>query len=332
VLFLVPFTILSIRAEKPTRHTILLDHLVIASALGLWLFAQYARGSMVTALGHLRAFTLFEWWMLYFHWFLHGNTLFTMSPYGATLQRVVAHPALLVLQLAAAVLLARGLWPGRQRESRWTAIELGLHLGVVPLALLVLTLAGFDHLYMERYVIVALPFFAIALARGVATLPAGVLRTSAGALLVALGLAAYAALVREDVRWTVYKHNPDWQSAARFIDGLNTAGERPVLVGVIPLDDFHFHLRRQMGRRRPPFRWYDARNFDRFVARNTATRIIVVKNLAWSQGVDRVIDRALAHPHLRRASIERFKLVELHSFVPVAPPAAAAGPPAGPAP
>jgi hypothetical protein len=134
--------------------------------------------------------------------------------------------------------------------------------------------------------------------------------------LLVLSAVSYASLVREDVRWTVYKHNPDWRSAASAVRTRHNPGERQILFGVIPLDDFAFYLRHAMESDRPEMRWYDDRGFDRLVSSGMATQIVIVRNGAWASGVDRAINRAREDRRLRLAWHDRFKLVDLYTFVP----------------
>ena len=314
-IFLLPFTLLSLRAEKSIRRTIWLHHAVVVALLGLWLVLLLSRG-MGTWQRFARPFTIFEWWMLFFQWFLHGNTLWTVNPYSTTVDHLFANPVLLMVQLAALVLLVRGLWPDAARRPECRLIELGLYLAVQPLAMLVLTMAGRDRMYIERYVVAGLPFFAIAIARGASSISLPSLRTAATAGLLVLGVISYVGLLRKDVQWTVYKHNPDWQSAAKVLKTRDGPAERMILIGVVPLDDFAFYLRREMPVRQPPIQTDDAEGFEPFVTSGRATQIVVVRNRAWSNGVEKVVDRYRQDARLRLAWHDTFKLVDLYTFVP----------------
>src|SRR5262245_2648567 len=72
-LFLLPLTLMSLRLERWPRRRVLAVHAVIASALALALGIKYQLGHVITGQGFLRPFTPFEWWMLFFNWFLQGN-------------------------------------------------------------------------------------------------------------------------------------------------------------------------------------------------------------------------------------------------------------------
>lgn len=315
VLLLVPFTLLSLRAEKRMRRVVWLEHALIVVLLGLWLIGQYGRGGVVSGQGHLRPFTLFEWWMLFFHWYLHGNTLASLFPYRADVGDLLGRPGLLVLQVGFALLLGRGLWRRHEKEGRWPGAELAMYLCVLPLAMFVLTQVGFHHMYTERYLFVGVPFFAIALARGVTGLaPAGVRALLAGIVLT-VSVSSYVTLQRTDASWTVYKNNPDWRTAAQSLRDQYATDPKMILVGVIPLDDLDFYLRTLIGNPRPPVFRYIANTFERIVARRQANQIVVVKNLVWPARVDAVIERCRRDPRLRLLSRRSFYLVEFYTFV-----------------
>ncbi len=176
--------------------------------------------------------------------------------------------------------------------------------------------AGRDRMYIERYVLAGLPFFAIAIARGASSLSLTSLRTAATAGLLVLGVVSYGGLLRKDVQWTVYKHNPDWQSAAKVLRTRSGPAERMILIGVVPLDDFAFYLRREMAGRQPPIQLDDAEGFDPFVTSGRATQIVVVRNRAWPNGVEKVVDRYRQDTRMRLAWHDTFKLVHLYTFVP----------------
>ena len=164
--FLLPLTLLGVAAPKPVRVRVVLAHLAVMLALAAWLALRQAGGSLPRAPEFLRAFTLFEWWMLFFHWFLHGNSLWTVTARRASTGYLLGEPLLLALQIAAAVLVLRGLWPGRGKDQRGRAAELALYVASLPLVVYMLTIASGRQLYIERYLIWSQPFFMIALAIG----------------------------------------------------------------------------------------------------------------------------------------------------------------------
>lgn len=225
IVFLGP---LSLAVPKQLRMRLFLAHAVVALCFVAALGIKYLGGSLASPGGFLRPFTIFEWWMLFFNWFLHGNSLWTISPYRATTDYLLGHPLLLAMQVLCALVLVRGLWPSREKQGGLLEqSELALLLCALPMALLLPTAAGYHQLYIERYVIVALPFFAVALARGVARFSTAWVRNVLVCALVAIGVGSYAMLLVKGTRWTVYKQNPDFRSAARAVRTARLEGAWP---------------------------------------------------------------------------------------------------------
>src|SRR5262245_23771639 len=84
--------------------------LVVAGSIALWVAViwLYAGDMLATSAFYLRPFTLPEWWMLFFNWFLLGNAIQSVDPYRGIAQ-MLDRPALLAVQLAGLALFARGV-------------------------------------------------------------------------------------------------------------------------------------------------------------------------------------------------------------------------------
>ena len=93
-----------------------------------------------------------------------------------------------------------------------------------------------------------------------------------------------------------------------------------MLLGVIPLDDFDFYLRKQMPEGRPRIERYNPPRSDRQWIRGRASEVVVVKNRYWSNGVDRVIEELKKDDRLAFTTVVTFKGIELHRFVPTDAP------------
>ena len=61
--------------------------------------AKSLLGHLATANWFLRPFTLYEWWLLFFNWFLNGNSIWNLSPYRTTLQDLINSPLLIICQI-----------------------------------------------------------------------------------------------------------------------------------------------------------------------------------------------------------------------------------------
>jgi hypothetical protein len=72
--------------------------------------------------------------------------------------------------------------------------------------------------------------------------------------------------------------------------------------------------------------WDDAKRYDRFIAGSRATQFVVVRNGAWADRANDVVARYRKDARLRLAWHDRFKLVDLYTFVPVVPLHASSSP------
>lgn len=309
--FLLPLTLVAIRQPPAIRRRLIDAHFVAVSVMASALVIQAVGGNLFAVEGARRPMTLFQVWMLFFHWFLHGNTIWRVR--SAPMQEVLESPLLIAVQLVAFALVIRGLWLKRTDSAAAPRWELALYVTVLPLALWMLTVAGQEHVYIERYLLVSIPFFAIALARGVVTFRRPVLRLIAAAFVVAIGVSSYVSLLRQDTVWTVYKQNPDWRSAAAFLGDQQRAGARFRILAVIPIDDFLFYVRKAMPRE-PLDVVLDPQNREPLERADPAVQLVLVKNLYWSSGVDGVIARYKNEPRLDFLGKETFKGVELYRF------------------
>lgn len=161
-----------------------------------------------TSKAYLRGFDLAEAWKLGFEWFLTGRSLTPVDApavWGARL--------LVVVQALGVLVFLRGT----RRLLKADAWHLLAGLFVLPVFLWLLNAAGLDKTYIERSTLPVLPFFAMVLGAGMT----GWRNPAAGRTAAALGgglvLVVLAAFFTRGERWTVYKPNPDWRSAAQWI-------------------------------------------------------------------------------------------------------------------
>ena len=177
----------------------------------------------------LRAFTPFEGWMLFFNWFSMGNAIWPINPYShEQLKSLLGQPYLLFSQFFFAYLFTKGLI-AQVRETR--RIDLCLYLFALPLTLILLSLQ-WPHLYIERYALILLPFFYIAVGKGATHFKRRWLRFSAYTLLAILGAAAMDGSLSCGSKeiWSVYKPNEDWRSAVDYFDKDQSVEGDPVVV------------------------------------------------------------------------------------------------------
>ena len=209
----------------------------IALVLALYLVARFVVGSIPGQAGHLSGFGPVEMWRLMFDWFIIGGAFGPAGSRGNAIRLLVA-----VVQLVLLALVVRGLLQSRTvqsgaatSDSRWAPLirrgELPLLLLVLPLSLLAIDLAGAKQFYIERSALTALPFFAIAIGIGVASLPSTRLRVPALAVIVGFSAVVLVSYYeRAGERRTVYFPKADWRGAARWLSRESSRSGRPVVV------------------------------------------------------------------------------------------------------
>lgn len=313
---LVPFTVLGLMTAREIRHRILLINGLAVLALAVWLAIRYAhRGDLPTPPGFVRAFTAFEWWMLFFQWFLDGNSLWSIAPDRMTPDYLLAEPWLLAIQIGFAILVIRALRPAPE-ESGLVPAELVLHLCTLPLAVYLLTLVFRQQLYIERYLIICLPIFAIAIARGATRFSSATVRTAMVCTVIAVSVASTAAFLQKDGQWTVFRPNPDWQSAARFLASQNEGPQHLLLLGGVQLADFMFYLSKQWPEPQPRVLEYTPQRLERYRRDGRAVQIVLVRNPFWKGDIDAKVARFQRNPRLEFTTLTSFKAVDLLTFVP----------------
>jgi hypothetical protein len=195
-----------------------------AFSLAVFLVLKSLKASVASGLGYLRPLTPYELWLLFFHWFSTGNTLWSVNPYaGPSVLR--AEPALLAVQLLLCVLFVIGLI--RCLRSPIARAELPLLLFGLPVALMILSLV-WRNIYIERSLLAVLPLFLIVLASGITAVRFRRVRVGLASGCVALSVAASMGLYLRSDDWTVYKPKSDWRSAAAYLDAAEPASRLPI--------------------------------------------------------------------------------------------------------
>jgi hypothetical protein len=289
---------------------------LVGVTLAGWLAVRYAMsGELPGPAAFLQRFTALDWWTLFFHWFVDGNALWDAKSSAATAD-LWSRAGLLAFEGGFALLLLLGLWPGRGTAARAAAGELALLVCALPLAVYALSFSG-RNLYIERYMLVSLPFFAIAIARGATRFSRGYVRAAVICLVIGVEAASYAALVEKDEQNTVYKPNPDWRAAAAFLASHHSGPERLLIVGGVPLTDFFFYLSRQWPPPLPRVRSYTDEEVERFRRDGGAFHVVLVRNRFWWGDRDiRLLEELRGNPDLQSASMASFKGVDLFTFAP----------------
>lgn len=191
---------------------------------------------------YLKRFTLPEVYKLLLVYLPHGNTIRTISPYASLRILFEQHWGYLLVDAFVALLLLAGIVAAvrsvRPRGSEPPPIDSGgaemlLLCLAVPLVGLLVASRFQEHAYIERSLLSLLPAFVILLVAGATRFRPATLRRPLVAALVVLGLAGVWNLhVAKADAWTVYKPNPDWRSAGRYLaaEREREAGGFPVFV------------------------------------------------------------------------------------------------------
>lgn len=206
--------------------------LLLAHGIALVLLAGFvglklAFGHFERSQGYMRDLTGAEVLPLFAGWMWTGNVFGALAPERAALGDALQLGAT-ALWVVLALLGARGI--ARARRERPDGPWLAAFALAVPGFLFVLPWLGLHETYIERSAITALPFVLLWIGAGLADVGSR-LRTGVGALTVAVVLASLTTLFRfQHERWTVYKPNPDWASAAAYLGAEIDAGvsDRPI--------------------------------------------------------------------------------------------------------
>ncbi|OQB25351.1 MAG: hypothetical protein BWY10_02522 [Chloroflexi bacterium ADurb.Bin180] len=336
-LFLLPLSILALGAEPGVRNRLWLSHAAAALWLSLPIALRLAVGTMITGMSYARPFTALEWWMLCFNWFLDGNSIWPLVPYSLARlggwKYLLGQPALVACQLAALALLVRGLLLSPQPEPAAVAgtvqpgagsgaqhprpaWELGLYLLCSPLILLALTLVGYNRLYIERFLVVLLPFFWILVARGAAEGLGRRWRVVLVVAVLAFATVAYACLLAKSDQWTVYKPNPDWSRAVDYLLEDRAADEHDLVLIAVPSWDLQYALSVQRTGPVPSVRDVRPQEVDAVLPEYPGARVYLIDEWFWHGNFDAVKEELSSAPELRLASERSFKGLTIYEYLP----------------
>ena len=317
--FLLPLSLLAWPAAPRVRLRLLALHCLIGGLTVAVLLLKWKLGGFAFGHDFLRAFTLFRWWMLFFDWFLQGNSIWTSPPYRTPPRYLLDTPALLACQLMFLFLLVRGLCPAARDARPGAARELATFLLVGPLVLFLLTLAGRDQMYIERYLLPALPFFALALARGALAVSNLPLRQAAVAAIVLIAAVSHVQFRAKGEEWTVYKQNPDFRAVAAHLLAPGWTAEQALFLLPAGRVDLAYYLERQGGAGHPFIEDYAEQKLNRLFRAGTLRAVYLMVPRYPDRDVELVRRTLTATPFLELVDRRTFKAVEVLTFVPLSP-------------
>ncbi len=323
----------------------------IAIVLGwlpfVWLSLSHG-GALRRTYLYLRGFTPADACYLFLIYLSNGNTLRTLSPYQPLAEMLAQPKWLFVVEGFYLLLMVAGIgsWVktwlagGSQLQTekssnRPTAELLLLYLLIPPI--LVMAASWFSaSFYIERSMIILLPPCAVLIAGGALLWRSPLLRNSVLALLLIVnGWALVNLLVLKADAWTVYKPNPDWQSAASYFAGeIRNFRGRIFILLTTPAEALDYSYgkfvqsqakgkpgtlpaalpRGQMGT-------YDERRFAAFLTEYRVETVYLVHELTWSGNFSSVLKSMEDSPALEAAGETGFKQLDIYRFrVKPAPP------------
>ena len=341
--YVVLISIICLLERHRYKKFILAINFFILVCLAAWIIIVFTMMGAPTGAGYLRAFTFRALWQLFFTWFLFGDS------WGAQWRHWQLFSAQLFFLVIFVYGLALALLHNRAREN---ARNLAPYLFAIPVFLLVASHFGFRG-YIERSVLVALPFFYIVIAKGVigvveaseskwlGSLGRTFVRSLAGACIVVVILLSVFTLkeyFRRGEEWTVYKPNPDWRSAARYLEsGINASSEPLTIFAAVPPLELTYYNSRFINiwlgsvpeqdalngeEARAFWRIYSIgpaylNDFEKFhdaLSRTGAQGFYLIHNKYWSGNFDRVFENLMKDPRVQYQTMQSFKGIEIHKF------------------
>lgn len=246
LLFLFPLSLVALSRRGAVRWKVWGVHAGVFGAFVLIHVLKYFLGHVMTGMAFLRAFTPFEWWMLFFNWFSFGNSLWSFA-HRADPVVVFRTPALVGAQVLVCLVLVRGMLARGESQEVLPRRCVVACLLLPPLALCLLSTFGMKHIYVERYMFAVLPFFATALAAGAVRWAKHRTVVLCTACVVLVAVASYGGFRLKNGQWTVYKANPDWRSASRFFSRQSTRDHDFCIVMVRATTALHHYLAKEDG-------------------------------------------------------------------------------------
>ncbi len=227
VLLLAALAPLVVRGISPAVKRLWLAHGAALALLAAFVGVKIAFGHFEKSQDYMRDLAPTELLPLFAGWMWTGNVFAALAPERATLADG--------LRIGAAALWLSLAWLGwlsirRARVERPDGPWLAAFALAIPSFLFVLPWVGLHNNYIERSTIAALPFVLLWIGAG---LDAAGKRWGAvlGLLTATVLIASVATIYRYQYeRWTIYKPNPDWSSAAAYLGSEIDAGavRRPI--------------------------------------------------------------------------------------------------------
>jgi hypothetical protein len=217
---------------------------------------------------------------------------------------------------------------GAESRDEGATAELLLLWFLLPLATLLAASLIYPNIYIERSMIILLPPFFILLAVALMSIKQLWMRSVLAGSTIALSLLSLYLLwmVKADV-WTVYKPNPDWRSAARYLVSDAAALSDPFfVVQSIPADALTYYYQRMArfarSSKRPiprelpagRMRNYDEAKFTRFLSEYRVRTIYLIRNTYWQDQFEEVYQPIQQSPLYQYLGQKEFKGLVIYKY------------------
>ena len=221
---------------------------------------------------------------------------------------------LVVFQLIFLIILFRGLRPINGRSAWKMSWELFLFLFSLPLVMLFLNQIGFRQLYMERYLVLILPFFLIVIARGATGFSRAYFETFIMLFLVIVTISSCMLFFYKKDSWTVYKQNPDWRSAASYLIRERRGSDELVMFNVTPAPTLIYYLRRQGIESFKVIRVKQTDDQIPILVADNLKGFFLIKNRFWKGKFNEVFQKIKENQHFKLDSSRSFKGLDVYFF------------------
>ncbi|MCX5714998.1 MAG: hypothetical protein NT033_09435, partial [Candidatus Omnitrophica bacterium] len=306
LIYLFVFSLLCVFKTKRDRGNILILNSLIFLCMVVFLIIKWkVSPTLFSRLTLLRPFGFTDLWTLLFNWFIFGNCIWTISPYGIHLGAILQRPGLFLAQIFFLFIFVHGVMVIFREERNLSGAGTLLCLFSLPLFILALSLIGYKHVYIERYMFVVLPFFYIVLARGLTGFKNNALKLILIAAILIFAAATLKGFFTKDEEWTVYKHNPDWRSVGNYLLNEQEGVGKPISILVVSATETLVYYQRQFSAGKKPY--LDIKLINYNSERETAYKIMQNKE-------SRVFYLIHNNPRNRLLCSQDFKGIAIYKF------------------
>jgi hypothetical protein len=130
-----------------------------------------------------------------------------------------------------------------------------------------------------------------------------------------IGAASYGAWLHKSETWTVYKQNPDWRAAARYLDAQVVPSRDAVVVATVLPAELDYYLPRERHAPGPRTVIYDTTVVESLLGDQRVKALYLVKNNYWMAGVDEALHQLEGERRLELTTTQSFKGLEIYTFL-----------------